>query len=1068
MRFAHFFVDHPVFAAVVSIMITLLGVIALPTLPVAQYPQIAPPTVTIAATYPGASAETLASTVAQPIEEQINGVEDMLYMSSQSTGDGHLTITVTFNLGADIDKDLVLVENRAAVAVPQLPSAVQTLGLVVRKSSPDFLLAVHMYSPDNSLDQQYISNYFTLHIRDELLRLPGVGDLGSRAARDYAMRIWIDPDKAAQRNLTADDVVNALRAHNVQVAAGSIGEPPFGAGSPARQLDIQTLGLLTSPEQFGDIVIKRDAQGRITRVSDVARVELGAADYTTDAFLVQREGRQIVSHHAAATGILQLPGGNGLATANAVEATMKRLSADFPPGLAYQVIYNPTEYVSASISEVEKTLGIAIVLVVVVIVVFLQTWRAALIPILAIPVALVGSLAVLKALDFSLNTLTLFGLVLAIGIVVDDAIVVVENVERKLAEGLSVRDAAHATVDEVGGALIAIALVLIAVFVPAALVGGVSGQFYRQFAITIAATVVISLIVSLTLSPAVCVLVLRPHAHRRTHGWMAPLQIFAHAFARGFDALSAFYGRVTERLIRRPALMFAIFAALLMATGVVLALTPTGFIPDQDQGNLIAAIQLPAGASLDRTDQVVQQVAKAALETPGVRAASAYAGVDATTQVTQSNTGQIYLILAPYEQRLPRGLTADRIASLLRRRFAQFASANVKIIEPPPVRGIGVTGGFRMIVQDRTQHTYAELADAANRVAAAANASGVVRNVYVSFNTRNPRIYADIDRTKAEFLGVNNSDVFDTLQTYLGSTFINTFNYLNHTYEVYAQADWPFRDDLSAIGELRARSASGAMVPLGEFVNLRRTTGPYRVLRYNLYPGAEVQGDAAPGHSSGEAIAAMERAAAQALPNGFGYAWTDLALQQKSASGAGSLVFALAVVFAFLALAALYESVTLPFSVILIVPMCILAAMGGVILRGMDNNILTQVGLIVLVGLAAKNAILIVEFARQAELEQGRTRLEAAAAAAHTRLRPILMTSFAFIFGVAPLAFATGAGAEMRQALGVAVFFGMIGVTFFGLVFTPTFYIVFRAISDRLPKPPRILRRAEPAPEPAE
>jgi hydrophobe/amphiphile efflux-1 (HAE1) family protein len=1075
MKFAHYFVDHPVFAAVVSIMITLLGLIALPTLPVAQYPQIAPPSVTVNATYPGASAETLASTVAQPIEEQINGVEDMLYMSSQSTGDGHLQITITFRLGADIDKDLVLVENRAAVAVPQLPAAVQATGLVVRKSSPDILLAVHMYSPDNTLDQQYISNYFTLHIRDELLRLPGVGDLGGRAARDYAMRIWIDPDKAAARNITVEDVVSALQSHNIQVAAGSVGEPPFGTGGGARQLDVQTEGLLTTPQEFGDIVVKRDTAGRITRVSDVSRVELGAADYTTDAHLgIRQDNGALIMRNAAAVGILQLPGANGLATADLVRSTMVRLAKDFPPGLGYTIVYNPTQYVSASITEVEKTLVIALFLVVFVIVVFLQTWRAALIPILAIPVALVGSMAVLAAAGFSINTLTLFALVLAIGIVVDDAIVVVENIERKLSEGLNPREAAHATIDEVGGALIAIALVLIAVFVPAGLISGISGQFYKQFALTIAATVVLSLTVSLTLSPAVCVLVLRPHgdAHAHGRGWRGVLSSFGERFTAAFAALSHWYSRITTRLVRRPGPVFLVFALLLALTVFVLLRTPTGFIPAQDQGNVIAAIQLPAGASLDRTDKIVQEVTRASLLAPGVYAASAYAGVDATSGVTQSSSGQIYLVLDPFEKRLPRGLTGDKVSAGLRQAMAKIPEADVKIIPPPPVRGIGNAGGFKMIVEDRTGHSYEQLAQAANAVAEAANRSGVVQNAFVSFNTKTPRIYADIDRTKAEVLGVRDSSVFDTLQTYLGSTFINTFNYLNHTYQVYAQADWPFRNDPAAIGELKTRSASGAMVPLGAVVNLSQTTGPYRVLRYNLYPSAEIQGDTAPGFSSGQGLAAMEAAAASALPNGFGYEWTDLALQEKSAGSTGGLVFGLAVVFAFLVLAALYESVTLPFSVILIVPMCILAAMGGVALRGLDNNILTQVGLIVLIGLAAKNAILIVEFARQGEFQQGMARHEAAAHAALTRLRPILMTSFAFIFGVAPLAFGSGAGSEMRQALGTAVFFGMIGVTFFGLVFTPTFYVVFRAVADRLPKPPKFVRAEPPPPaerpEPAE
>jgi hydrophobe/amphiphile efflux-1 (HAE1) family protein len=676
-------------------------------------------------------------------------------------------------------------------------------------------------------------------------------------------------------------------------------------------------------------------------------------------------------------------------------------------------------------------------------------------------------MTVLKTAGFSLNTLTLFALVLAIGIVVDDAIVVVENIERKLREGLTPREAAHATVDEVGGALVAIALVLIAVFAPAALIGGITGQFYRQFAVTIAAATVISLTVSLTLSPALCVLVLRPH--REGHlprGPLAPLAALSHAFTTNFDRLSRFYSGVTQRLVRIPLTMFGVFAVLLVLTVLLLTGTPTGFIPNQDQGNLIAAIQLPAGASLDRTDQITRQVTELALKAPGVLAGSAYAGVDATSNATQSNTGQIYLVLDPFEQRLKRGLTAEVIAADLRRRMAAVPGADVKIIDPPPVRGIGTAGGFKMIVQDRTQHTYQELEQAANAVAEEANKSGVIQNAFVSFNTRTPRIYADIDRTKSEMLGVPNTNVFDTLQTYLGSTFINTFNYLNHTYQVYAQADWPYRNDLSAIGELKTRSASGAMVPLGAFVNLKRTTGPYRVLRYNLYPGAEIQGDAAPGKSSGQAIQAMEAAAAKVLPNGFGYEWTDLALQQKQAQS-GGLTFVMAVVFAFLVLAALYESVTLPFSVILIVPMCLLAAMSGVNLMRLDNNILTQVGLIVLIGLAAKNAILIVEFARQAEMEHGMARHEAAANAAHTRLRPILMTSFAFIFGVTPLAFASGAGAEMRQALGVAVFFGMLGVTFFGLVFTPTFYVAFRAVSDRLPKPPRVLGRAN-APEPAE
>jgi HAE1 family hydrophobic/amphiphilic exporter-1 len=1038
VKLAHFFIDHPVFAAVIAILITLAGAVSLPTLPVDQYPPIAPPTVTVSASYPGASAETLAATVAQPIEQQINGVENMLYMSSQSTGDGRLTITVTFKLGADINQAQVLTENRAAVAIPQLPAAVQATGLVVRKASPDFLMGVHFYSPDRSLDQQYIANYFVLHVRDQLLRLPGVGDLGTRAVREYAMRIWIDPDKAAARNLTVEDVVSALRSHNTQVAAGVVGQQPIPQSPSAFQYSIQTLGLLTTPAQFGDIIVKRDAAGRITKVADIARVELGAADYTTDATL---DGLPAIS-----VGVLQLPGSNALEAAHNVETTMKRLSADFPPGLGYKIVYNPTQYVAASITEVEKSLLAAIVLVIFVIVVFLQTWRAALVPILAIPVSLVGTLAVFRAFDFSINNLTLFGLVLAIGIVVDDAIVMVENVERRIAEGLSPLQAAHATVDEVGGALIAIALVLGSVFIPAAFLPGITGQFYRQFALTIFSATAISLIVSLTLSPAVCALILRPHLHRRNG-----LGGIGEAFTESFERLSRWYSGLTARLVRLPALLLAVFAVLLIVTAWRLSATPTGFIPAQDQGNLVASVSLPAGASLARTDEVSQRIVQVALATPGVAHASANVGADATSNTTQANSAQIFLILKPFGQRRD---VASISADLRARMAREIPSADVRIIPPPPVRGIGNAGGFKMIVEDRTSSGLPALAAAARAVSDAANRSGVIANSFVSFNTDTPRIYADIDRTKAEFLGVPDQSVFDTLQTYMGSTFINTFNYLNHTYQVYAQADWPFRRDEATIGQLKTRSASGAMVPLASFVDLRRTTGPYRELRYNLYPAAEIQGDTVPGRSSGEGIAAMEQAAAEALPAGFGFEWTDLAYQEKAAGSGGYIAFVMAVVFAFLLLAALYESVTLPFSVVLIVPLCLLAAITGVNLRGMDNNILTQVGFIVLIGLAAKNAILIVEFARQAEMEQGQERHQAAATAARTRLRPILMTSFAFVFGVAPLAFGSGAGAEMRQALGVAVFFGMIGVTIFGLVFTPTFYIVFRKVADRLPRPP--------------
>jgi HAE1 family hydrophobic/amphiphilic exporter-1 len=1061
MRLSHFFIDRPVFAAVVAILITLVGAIAYPTLSIAQYPEIAPPTVNVSASYPGASAETLSDTVATPIEEQINGVENMLYMSSQSTGDGHLTITVTFKLGTDPNAAQVLVENRVATATPLLPPEVVAAGVTVRKSSPDFLLVVHMFSPDGSLDQQYISNYNLLHIHDTLLRIPGVGDIGGRANRDYSMRIWLDPDRAAARGLTVEDIVTALRSHNIQVAAGSVGQPPQNRNASAYQLNVEALGRLNTPQQFRDIIIKTDSEGRSVRVSDVARVEIGAADYTTNAHLNQ--------YPAVAMAILQQPGSNALNTAEAVKAKMKALKADFPPGLDYRIIYNPTEYVRDSINEVEKTLFEALILVVLVVLIFLQSWRAALIPIIAIPVSLIGTFAVMAAFGFSLNSLSLFGLVLAIGIVVDDAIVVVENVERHLRLGLTPHAAAHITMDEVGGALIAIALVLIAVFVPTAFISGISGQFYKQFALTIATATLISLVVSLTLSPALAALLMKPH-HPEAGGVSSRRLAFAEAsagkrpasfadvFNRNFDRLSNGYSGLIHRLVHMVAIMLIVYVGLLAFTGWRLAATPRGFIPAQDQGNVIVGATLPPGASLSRTDDIMREIGKRVLATPGVFAASIYSGVDPSTNTTVSNGGQMYVVFEPFAERLSKGLTTPKIIASLHKNLDSITGADIKIIPPPPVRGIGSLGGFKMIVEDHGGHGSRALEAAANDLAQAAAHDPAISSAFGSFNTHTPRLFADIDRAKAETLHVPDSAVFDTLQTYLGSTFINDFNLFGHTFQVLAQADAPFRNSETALGQLETRSTTGAMVPLGSLINVRHTTGPYRVPRYNLFPSAEIQGDGAPGYSTGQAMQAMERLAAQRLPPGYGYEWTDLSFQEKIAGNTGMLVFGMAVVFVFLLLAALYESVTLPFAVILIVPMCLLAAMVGVNLRGADNNILTQIGLVVLIGLAAKNAILIVEFARQGEEELGLEAHEAAAEAGRTRLRPILMTSFAFILGVAPLAFATGAGAEMRQALGTAVFAGMIGVTAFGLLFTPVFYVVCRGISKRLPKPSRRTR----------
>jgi hydrophobe/amphiphile efflux-1 (HAE1) family protein len=1036
MRLSHYFIDRPVFASVIAILITLVGLVALPTLPLAQYPDISPPTIVVSASYPGAPSEVLADAVAAPIEAQINGVENMIYMSSNSTGDGRVSIVVTFRLGVDPNQAQVLVENRVAAATSRLPPEVVAAGVTVRKSTTDPLMAVHVYSPDGSLDQKYVSNYVGLHIRDVLLRIPGVGDIGGRASRDYAMRIWIDPDRAAARNLTVDEIVAALRSQNVQVAAGSIGQTPQSANPSAFQYNVQAQGRLTTPQQFADIIIKRDAEGRLTRVSDVARVELGAQDYTVNAYMSGFQAQGIA--------ILPQPGANALKTAAEVIATMERLKKDFPPGLDYKIIYNPTQFVSASVQEVIKTLAIAVVLVVVVILAFLQSWRAAIIPIIAIPVSLTGSLAVLAAFGFSLNTLSLFALILAIGIVVDDAIVVVENIDRHLRAGMDPRSAAHQTMDEVGGALIAIALVLMAVFIPSAFVTGVTGQFYKQFALTIASATIISLLLSLTLSPALAAMIL----HRGEHAEGR----FARRFNAAFGALESQYGRVTSRLVRAISLVVIVYACLLALTVWRFEATPKGFVPIQDQGNLLVAINLPPGASLTRTDTATRDIVKRLLAAPGVQAASIYVGLDATSGANVSNAAQIYLILDSWEDRSAKGLTLKGIMSDLQRRVDPVTDASVKVIQPPPVRGIGSTGGFKMIIEDQADHGPRALEAVTKDIAEAANKSGIVKGAFVNFNTRTPRLYADIDRQKAELLGVPPNSVFATLQTYLGSSFINDFNLFGHTFQVLAQADAPYRDAETGITQLQTRSNSGAMTPLGALITVKHTTGPYRTLRYNLFPAAEIQGDTQPGHSTGEALDTMEKIAKAQLPAGYHFEWTELALQERESGNSGIIIFGAAVVFVFLLLAALYESVTLPLAVILIVPMCLLASMVGVNMLKLDNNIMTQIGLVVLVGLACKNAILIVEFARQGEFQFSLDRRQAAEAAAQTRLRPILMTSFAFIFGVAPLAFAFGAGAELRQALGVAVFFGMIGVTGFGLAFTPTFYVICRYIADRLPR----------------
>jgi len=1042
MRFTHRFIDRPILATVISVFLTLIGLGALLALPVAQYPQIVPPTVQVTTTYPGASAQVVSQTVATPLEQEINGVEDMIYMSSQSTGDGSLTITVTFRIGTDLNVAQMLTQNRVEDALPRLPEDVQRLGVQVRKATPNILLAVHLYSPDGSRDNLYLSNYATLHVKDALARLPGVGDVQLFGARDYAMRIWLDPDKVAAYHLDADDVLAALRAQNVQVSAGLLNQPPV-ATNGAYQLNVQTLGRLSTPEQFADIILKTDAQGRPTRIRDVGRVEIGAADYGSTAYMDRSEGLPLL--------IFALPGANSLAVEHEVLATMQDLKKDFPPGVSDIIIYDPTIFVAKSVHEVVTTIFVAILLVVGVVFLFLQTWRASLIPVIAIPVSLVGTFAILLALGISLNNLSLFGLVLAVGIVVDDAIVVVENVERNIAAGMTPKEAAHRTMDEVGGALVSIALTLCAVFVPSAFLSGISGQFFRQFAVTIAASTVISLIVSLTLSPALCALLLKPHdphqagsinlAGRLLHAG------FTH-FNRGFERMSDAYGALTGRLVRGLTVVVAIYVALIGTAGVEFARVPTGFIPEQDQGYLITVLQLPPGASLARTEQVVKRASDIILKTPGVEHVAPFAGLDATTFTVASNSGTIFSGLPSlYNHDIP-GITANSVLADLRKRLSVIQDAYVLTIPPPPVQGIGNSGGFKMMLEDRAGLGTQALVNAANAMVAAANKDPSFAGVFTLLNAGSPSVYADIDRLKAEKVGLTPTQVFDTLQLYLGSQYVNDFNFLGRTYEVIAQADGRFRRDQQDLMGLKARNANGAMVPIGTVAHLRTATIPYRVPRYNLYPAAEVQGVAAPGVATGTALQHMEALAAQVLPPGIGYEWTEIAYQQEQKGTPTMLVFGTAALFVFLVLAANYESWKLPLSVVLIVPMCLLASVTGLLFRGMPIDILAQIGFVVLVGLAAKNAILIVEFARQAQ-DAGSAPAEAAVSAARRRLRPILMTSLAFILGVAPLVVATGAGAEMRQSLGTAVFGGMLGVTGFGLLFTPAFYTLVQRIGTR-------------------
>jgi len=1039
MRISHFFIDRPIFAAVVSIVFVILGGVSFSRLPVAQYPEIAPPIINVSGQYPGASAEVVAATVATPIEQQINGVENMLYMSSNSTADGKFSIQVSFDLGTNLDIAQVQVQNRVAIAQPRLPADVRNIGVTVTKASPDLMMVVHLYSPDKSRDALFMTNYATLEVTDPLTRVDGVGSVTVFGSRDYSMRIWLDPDRMQSLGLTATDVTSALQGQNIQVASGVLDQPPV-AHQGAFQIAVQTLGRLANPEDFGSIVVK-ETPGAVVRLKDVADVKLQALDYSSNSYLDH--------DFAIALAVFQRPGSNALSTADGVTELMGRLSKRFPSGLKYDIVYNPTQFIRQSVDAVIDTIFEAIVLVVLVVILFLQTWRAAIIPLVAIPVSLIGTFFFMAAFGFTLNNLSLFGLVLAIGIVVDDAIVVVENVERNIATGLAPREAARKSMDEVGSALIAIALVLCAVFVPSVFITGISGQFYRQFALTIAGATIISLIVSLTLSPAMCALLLKPHdLTHRDAWWERPIHGFFGYFNAAFDRVGSGISWLATRTVRRAAMMVVIYLVVLGVGFSAFRKTPVGFIPAVDRGYIIVVVQLPPGASLSRTDAVQQRALDIAFGVPGIAHAMNIVGFSGATFTNAPNSGALFLVLDDYSKRSrDRRQSAPAIQAELNKRLSAIQDAFIVAVLPPPVMGIGTAGGFRMMVEDRGGRGSAALREAASAVMARANGTAGLSQVFTLFETSTPQVYLDIDRTKAQLLGINVQDVFNALQIFIGSSYVNDFNLFGRTFRVTAQAREEDRQNIANVLKIRVRNSNGDTVPLGSFTTVTDIAGPYRVPRYNLFPAAEIDGAAAPGYSQGQAIAIMDKLAADALPDGFATEWTTLAYQQIRAGNTAMFAFVLAVVFVFLVLAAQYESLTLPLAVIMIVPMCLVAAITGVILRGQDNNILTQVGFVVLIGLAAKNAILIVEFARQLE-DLGRTRWQAAVEATRLRLRPILMTSFAFILGVTPLVWAIGAGAELRQTLGTAVFAGMIGVTAFGLVFTPVFYVIARWIAE--------------------
>jgi multidrug efflux pump len=1045
MNISRFFVDKPIFAAVLSVIVFVAGLISIFQLPISEYPDVVPPSVVVRAQYPGANPKVIAETVATPIEQEINGVEDMLYMTSQNTSDGALQLTVTFKIGTNVEQAETAVQNRVQRALPRLPEEVRQIGVTTVKSSPNITMVVHLNSPDGRYDDLYLRNYAVLNVKDQLARISGAGEVQLFGSGDYAMRVWLDPQKVAARNLTASDVVNAIREQNVQVAAGVVGQGPTRGAD--FQLTVNTQGRLQSVEEFGDIVVKTNADGATTLLKDVARLEMGSNSYALRSLLDNKS--------AVAIPIFQAPNANALQLSSDVRAKMKELSKDFPEGVEYSIVYDPTQFVSESIDSVIHTLLEAVLLVALVVIVFLQTWRASVIPLLAVPVSIVGTFAVMLAFGFSINTLSLFGLVLAIGIVVDDAIVVVENVERNIENGLSPHDATIQAMKEVSGPIIAIALVLCAVFVPIAFVSGLTGQFYRQFALTIAISTVISAFSSLTLAPALSAVLLRPHNAPKdglTRAMDFVFGRFFKGFNRFFQRSSHGYESGVKGVLKRKSAALGVYALLALAGIFMFKAVPPGFVPSQDKAYLIGFAQLPDAASLDRTDAVIRKMSDIAREIPGVESSVAFPGLSINGFTNAPNAGIVFTTLKPFDQRTGKTQSAEAIAAEINKRMGAIEDAFVMVLPPPPVNGLGTTGGFKMMIEDRGNVGYDELYKAMQAIQAKAWADKRLQGVFTGYQINVPQLFADVDRVKAKQLGVPLAEINQTLQINLGSLYVNDFNQFGRTYQVRVQADAPFRSQREQIAQLKVRNDKGEMIPLSTIMQVKDAYGPDRVQRYNGYVAAELNGGPAPGVSSGQAQAIMEQIVKENLPKGIAWEWTDLTYQDILAGNTMIYVFPLCVLLVFLVLAAQYESWTLPLAVILIVPMSILCALVGVKLTGGDNNIFTQIALFVLVGLASKNAILIVEFALELE-QHGRSIVAAALEACRLRLRPILMTSIAFIMGVVPLVFSHGAGAEMRHAMGVAVFAGMLGVTFFGLFLTPVFYVLLRSLAKRFEKP---------------